>query len=156
MRATLVLHCVAQLAHDPLRSQTSVASVSMLCCVRFHAVRSGFGTKIFEQNLRPQNFALEIARDRAKIHAAWWCAACFYDRMRSLTTVPSISMLRRVRLRAISDRKFRNFFAAAKFCVENRVRSRRNSCRFVVHSSLTVFRGHEHLCRASTYCGTRD
>ena len=29
----------------------------------------------FRKFSRPQNFAFEIARDRAEIHAAWWCAA---------------------------------------------------------------------------------
>ena len=38
----------AQLPYDLWRSLTSVASVSMLCRVRFRAIRGGFRTEIFE------------------------------------------------------------------------------------------------------------
>ena len=65
----------AQLAHDPLE-------VPNICCERQHAVAreiSGDLELISDRNFRkfsrPQNFAFEIARDRAEIHAAWWCAA---------------------------------------------------------------------------------
>ena len=51
----------AQLAYDPQRSPTSVASISMLRRVRLHAIRNGFRTEIFEKFSRPQNFAFEIA-----------------------------------------------------------------------------------------------
>ena len=47
----------------------------MLCRVRFRAIWNGFRTEIFEKFRDLQNFAFEIARDRAEIHAAWWCAA---------------------------------------------------------------------------------
>ena len=55
----------------PEHLSAPVASVSMLCRVRFRAIRSGFRIEIFEKFSRSQNFAFEIARDRAKIHAAW-------------------------------------------------------------------------------------
>ena len=52
----------------------------------------------------------------------------------------------------ISDRNFRKIFAAAKFCVQNHARSRRNPCRRVVHSLPKTLRGPQHLCRASACC----
>ena len=61
----------AQLAHDLQRSPITVLSVRMLRHVRLRAVFCGFPTEIFEKILRPQNFAFEIARDRAEIRAAW-------------------------------------------------------------------------------------
>ena len=170
-----------------------------------------FSTEIFENFSRPQNFAFEIAGDRAEIHAAWWCAACLrfseisdncaerrhaaareiacdfrskfskilrgrkilrsksreiapksmppggaqlaHDSQRSPTTVPSVRGLQYVRLRAVRDRKFRKFVAAAKFFDRNRVRSRRNPCCLVVRSLLTILRGPQHPCRASACCG---
>ena len=51
----------AQLRHDPCRSPTSVATVSMLCRMRFGAIRSGFRTEIFE-NFR--NFKIHRSKSR--------------------------------------------------------------------------------------------
>ena len=56
----------------------------------------------------------------------------------------------------ILDRNFRKFCAAAKFCVRNRVRSRRNPRRRVVRSLLTTRRGPRQLLRASACCGTSN
>ena len=47
----------------------------MLRRARFDAVLGGFRIKNFEIFSWPQNFAFEIARDRAEIHAAWLCIA---------------------------------------------------------------------------------
>ena len=48
------------------------------CCAACDFVRSGadFGTKFSKFKFKIKNFAFEIARDRAKMHAAWCCAAC--------------------------------------------------------------------------------
>ena len=163
-----------------------------------------FGPKFSRRAGRPQNFAFKIARDRAEIHAGWWCAvfsrpleapdircerqhtaareiSCdsgrisdhnfrgrknlrskshgnapkfmppggaqlLDDPQRSPTSVPSVSMLRQVRFRAIRGGFRTENFAAAKFCVRNCARTRRNSCRLVTHSCLTTLRGPQHLC----------
>ena len=65
-------------------------------------------------------------------------------------------MLCRVRFRAIRSGFRTEIFAAAKFCVRNRARSRRNPCRLVVRSFLTTPRGPQHLLRASACCGACD
>ena len=79
------------------------------------------------------------------------------DHLRSPTSKPSVSMLRRVRLRAVLSgfptEIFRNFSAAAKFFVRNGVRSHRNPCQLMVRSLLTTLGGPQHLCRASACCG---
>ena len=51
----------------------------------------------------------------------------------------------------ISDRNFRNFFAAAKFFVQNRARSPRNACRIMslTRSLAATLRGPQQLCSAS-------
>ena len=52
-----------------------------------------------------------------------------HDSERSPTTVPSVGMLRHVRLHAgLFDRNFRKFFAAAKFCVRNYPRKIEPKC----------------------------
>ena len=47
----------------------------MLCRVRLRAIRSEILVRNFRTFSRLQNFAFEIARNRAQIHAVWWCAA---------------------------------------------------------------------------------
>ena len=83
-----------------------------------------------------------------------------HDPQRSPTTVPSVSMLRRVRFfcdsKRISDRKFRNFFAAAKFRVRNCARLRRKSRCPTTPSLAARQEGPQTLCRASARCGARD
>ena len=69
-------HACTQLADDPERSLTTVASVGMVWNVRLRAIRIGFRTEIFEKFSRPRKFALEITRDRAVIRVAAWCLAC--------------------------------------------------------------------------------
>ena len=56
-----------QPCHVPKRSISTVRSVGMLRRVRLRAICSGFRTEIFENFSRPQNFAFEIARERAQI-----------------------------------------------------------------------------------------
>ena len=56
-----------------------------------------------------------------------------HDPQRSPKTVPSVGMLRRVRLRAIFDRKFRKIFAAAKFLTFGPIRK---SCANALKSVL--------------------
>ena len=56
--------------HDVQGSSKSVPTVRMLRRVRLHANRSGFRTEIFEKFSQPQNFPLEIARERIKNHPA--------------------------------------------------------------------------------------
>ena len=65
-------------------------------------------------------------------------------------------MLSRVRFRAIRTGFRTEIFAAAKFFVRNRARSRRNPCRLVVRSFLTTFRGPQHLLRAQACCAACD
>ena len=75
------------------------------------------------------------------------------DPQRFISTVRSLGMLRRVRLRAMSDRNFRKFYAAAEFFVRNRARTRRNPCRPMTCSLATSLRGPSALCGASACCG---
>ena len=56
----------------------------------------------------------------------------------------------------ISDRKFRHFFAAAKFSVRNRVRSRRSPQHLAMCSLATSLRRPQALCGASACCGAAD
>ena len=136
----LVLPCMLMTCTGPEHLCRASACCGTCDCVRFP-------TEIFEDFARPQNFALEIAWDRAEIHAAWWCAACSRS-----SEVPYIRDERRHAVAReiacgslrISDRNFRKFCAAGKFCVRNRVRSRRNPCRLVVSSLLTILRGPLH------------
>ena len=76
-----------------------------------------------------------------------------HDPQRSPTTVPSVGMLRRVRLRAILS-GFRieifEFFSRPR---NFEVGTRRNPCRLVTRSLLTTLRGPQQLCRASACCG---
>ena len=58
-----------------------------------------------------------------------WCAACDF-----------------LRSGADFGPKFSKIFAAAKFCVRNRARSRRNPCRLVVHSLLATLRVSDNCC----------
>ena len=55
---------------DVQGSLKSVPTVRMLRRVRLHANRSGFRIENFEKFSRPQNFPLEIARERIENHAA--------------------------------------------------------------------------------------
>ena len=126
-----------------------------VCCAACDLER--ISDRNFRKFSRPQNFAFEIARDRAEMHAAWWCAAS----LRPLE-VPNICCERQHAVprgiacdsEPISDRNFRKIFATAKFCVRNRVRSRINPYRLVVRSLLTTLRGPQLRCRASASCGT--
>ena len=56
----------------------------------------------------------------------------------------------------VRNLKFSNIFAAAKFCVRNRAKSRQNSCRLVVRSFLTIPRGPQHPLQASACCAACD
>ena len=62
---------VLQPAHEPQRSPVTVQSVGMPWHVRFGAILGEVLTEIFKFFSRPQNFAVEITRDRAEIRAAW-------------------------------------------------------------------------------------
>ena len=95
----------------------------MLRRVRFGAILGEVSTELFENFPRPARFRLEKAPKRA----APLVLQPGHDPQRSPNSVPSVGMLWRVRLRAISDRNFRNFCAAGKFCVRNRARSRPKS-----------------------------
>ena len=146
----------AQLPDDPQRSPTSVASVSMLRRVRLRAVLNGFSTEISENFARPQIFAFRIAGDRAEVLAAWWCAAC----SRPLEVLNICAERRHAAAceiacgsQRISVRMFRKIFAAAKFCVRNRVRSRRHPCRLMLRSLHTTRKGPQQLSRASACYG---
>ena len=118
-----------------------------------------FGPKLSKLLRRPRNFAFEIARDRDEIHAARWCAACSRP-----SEVPNNCAERHHASSGeiargshkISDRNFRFFFAAAKFCARNHARSRRNSCRSVTRSLAATLRGPQRLCRASAREKRRD
>ena len=92
----------------------------------------------------------EIAPKSLPIGGAQPC----HEPQRSPSTVRSVGMLWRGGFRRDSDRNFSKFFAAAKFFVRNRARSRRNPCRFVVRSLNLSRRGLQALCRASACCGT--
>ena len=90
----------------------------MLRRERFHAIRGGFGIEIFEKFSRPQNFASGIARDRAEIRIARRRQAL----PRGMKVLKHCAKRRHAATREIacdsqriSDRKFRKFFAAAKF-----------------------------------------
>ena len=111
--------------------------VPKLCAERQHAVAREIrcdsrriSDRNFEKFSRPRNFAIEIARDRAEIRCPLRAAA----RPQPLE-VPKLcaerrhAVAREIRCdsRRLSDRNFRNFFAAAKFCDRNRARSRPNS-----------------------------
>ena len=95
----------------------------------FVAFSISFRTEIFEIFPAPQKFSSEIVRDRAEVSPAgrrptstalqrglkrsaehWRDAACEFCRV----------------FHRVSDRKFPNCFAAAKFFIRNRARSRRN------------------------------
>ena len=67
--------CNANAVATPTALCTSMASVSMLCRVRLRAIRSEILVRNCRTFSRLQNFAFEIARNRAQIHAVWWCAA---------------------------------------------------------------------------------
>ena len=141
----------AQPANDPERSATSVPRISVLRRVRLHTISDRFRTEIFE-NFRGREILRSKSREIAPKSMSLRAARHAHDPQRSPTSVPSVGMLQRVRLRAISDRKFRKFCAAVKLCVRNRARSRRNPCRLVVHSLLTSLTGPQHMCRASACC----
>ena len=106
--------------NEPRRSPNTLPSVNTLHRVRFRAILSGFRTENFENFSRPQNLASEIDRDRAEIRAARRRQAspratevpkhCAERRHAAAREIPCDSQ-------RISDRKFRNFFAAAKFMV---------------------------------------
>ena len=83
----------------------------MLRRVRLRAICSGFRTEIFEKISRPENFAFEIGENAPKSVPPDDVQPC-HDPKKSPSTVSSVGMLPRVRLQRISDRNFRNFFAA--------------------------------------------
>ena len=62
---------VLQPAHEPQRSPVTVPSARMLRRVRFRAILGEILIEIFETVTfsRPRNFAIEIARDRAKFRS---------------------------------------------------------------------------------------
>ena len=64
-----------QLGNNPQGFPNTVPSVGMLRRVRFGAISVQFLTEIFEKFSRPQNFAIETARDRAEIRCAPRAAA---------------------------------------------------------------------------------
>ena len=66
----------AQLADDPERYVTTVASVGMVWNVRLRAIRIGFRTEIFEKFSRPRKFSFDIGRDLAGIHSARLDTSC--------------------------------------------------------------------------------
>ena len=76
-----------------------------------------------------------------------------HDPQRSISTVRSVGMLRRVRLRAMSGRNFQNVYAAAEIFVRNRARTRRNPCLPKICSLATTLRGPSALRGASVCCG---
>ena len=108
---------VAQLPHDPRRSATSVQSVGMLRRVRLRAVLSG---NYSDRNFRNFSAAAKIfvrngVRSRRNpCRLVVRTAQLAHDPRRSPTSVPSVGILWRVRLRAISDRKFSKFFGGRK------------------------------------------
>ena len=145
----------AQLAHDPVRSPTFVPSVGMLRRARLRA--------ILDRKVRNFSAAAKILNFRPRSHENLIApksmppggAQLAHDPVRSPTFVPSVGMLRRARLRAIFDRKFRIFSAAAaKFFVRNRVRSRQNPCQLATRSLVEKRRGLKAFCGAAACCGT--
>ena len=84
------------------------------CCERRNAAKRAIA-RDFDRNLgfskknsRRRNLSLELARDRAKIHAARFAQLDYlYDVYRSARTVMNVGMLLDVRLRVISVRNFR-------------------------------------------------
>ena len=142
---------------EPQTSPNIVPSVGTLRRVRFRVILSGFRTENFEKFSRPpQNFASGIARDRAKLRAARQRHAsprarevpkhCAERRHAAAREIPCDSQ-------RIPDRKFRKIFAAAKFCVRNRARSRRNPRCPTTPSLAARHEGPQTLCRASAWCG---
>ena len=102
--------------------------VPNICCERQHAVLRAIWNDLerisdrnFRKFSRPQNFSFELARDRATIHAAWWCAASSRP-----VEVPNIcserqhAVLRAIwnDLERISDRNFRKFSRPQIFSFE--------------------------------------
>ena len=93
----------------------------MLWRVRFGAIRGEFLTEIFEIFSRPQNFAIEIARDRAEIRCAPRAAA--WPRP---SEVPkhcaerqhAVARAIRCDSQRISDRHFRKFSRPRHFAIE--------------------------------------
>ena len=81
-----------------------------------------FPDRKFRNFSRPQNFAFEIARDRAEIHAAWWCAASSRPLevlnicCERLHAVPREILCD---LERISDRNFRKFSRPQNFSFEH-------------------------------------
>ena len=110
----------AELADDRQRSAANILIVKALRHVKFCSILSGFPTETFEKFSRLQNFAFDF-KSRVitpKIMPPGFAQLAF-DPQRSVTTVQSIGMLRHVRSRAISDRKFINFCSpTAKFSFE--------------------------------------
>ena len=104
------------------------------------------GRKIF----RPKS--CEIAPKFLPIGGAQPCL----EPKRSPSTVRSVGMLWRGGFRRDSDRKFSTFFAAAKFFVRNRARSRRTPCRLVTCSIATSQTSTKARCGASACCGAAD
>ena len=113
----------------------------------------------FPKFSRPQNFAFDNrARSRRN--------ACRLVVRSLLTTFRGPQHLLRasaccgacdfVRFGADFGPKFSKIFAAAKFFVRNRARSRRNPYRLVLHSFLTTPRGPQHLLRGSACCNAYD
>ena len=128
----------------------------MLCRVRFRAIRGEFRTEIFaaakfgvrnrarsRQNpcrLVVRSFPTIPRGPQHLLRASAYCAACDC-----------------VRFGADFGPKFSKImFAAAKLAVRNRARSRRNSCRLVVHSFLAILNSAKHLLRASACCAACD
>ena len=136
-------------------------------CERQHAVPREISSdseriwdRIFRKFSRPQNFSFEIARDRAKIHAACWCAASPRPSVWASEVPKNFAERRHAAAREIacdsqriSDRNFRKIFAAAKFCVRNRARSRRNPHCPTTPSLASSQTCPQTLCRASARCG---
>ena len=109
--------------------------------------------RLSDRNFRKSSAAATFwVRDRAEIRSSPRAAACA-----RASEVPSHcaerprAAAREIRCdsRRNSDRNFRNFFAAAKFCDRNRARSRRNPLSRTCCSLATSLRGPQTLCRAS-------
>ena len=133
------------------------SEVPNICAERRHAaareIPRDFPTEIFENYFRGRKIFRSKSHEIAPKCMPLGGAQLAYDRKRSPTTVPSVGTPRRVRFCAILDRKFRPFFAVAKFFVRNRVRSHRNPRCLTMPSLAASHRGPQTWCRASARRG---
>ena len=135
------------------------SKVPNICCERQHAAAREISCdsgRISDHNFRGRKNLRSKSHGNAPKFMPPGGAQLLDDPQRSPTSVPSVSMLRQVRFRAIRGGFRTENFAAAKFCVRNRMRSRRNPCRLVVRSFLTILKVSQHQLRASACCGRGD